>query len=326
MTNPVVLITSRSLHPGDEADQELRANGVEVRYAYSDPTQTEAELIALLQGVDGVIAGGDRYTANVLAATDRLKIIARTGIGYDLVDVAAATARGIYVCNTPGSNRHSVAEWASLLLLMCAKRAADNFAAARNGPWTQVLGVDLAGRTLGIIGLGTIGKEVAQRMRAFEMRILAYDVRPDPEFAAANGVEYVSLERLLAESDFVTIHCFLNATTRHLLNAERIALMKPTAYLVNAARGGIVDTAALVGALRDKRLAGAALDVFEQEPLPLDSPLRDLDNVVIAPHAAGASHDAHVAARQIAAADVLRAVRGERPINLVNREVVGRAR
>jgi phosphoglycerate dehydrogenase-like enzyme len=184
--------------------------------------------------------------------------------------------------------------------------------------------VDLAGRTLGIVGLGTIGKEVAKRAKAFGMRLLACDPVQDLPFARGQGITYVSLDDLLQRSDFISIHCFLNEATRHLINAERLALMKPTAYLINTARGGIVDTAALCQALQAKRIAGAGLDVFEAEPLRADSPLRALENVYLSPHAAGSSADARRLSGATAAENLVRALNGERPEGIVNPEVLVR--
>jgi D-3-phosphoglycerate dehydrogenase/(S)-sulfolactate dehydrogenase len=184
--------------------------------------------------------------------------------------------------------------------------------------------MDLAGKTLGIVGLGTIGKEVARRARAFEMRLLAHDAVEDLRFAEAHGVVYVTLDRLLAESDFVSLHCFLNAASRHLIDAERLARMKPTAFLINTARGGIVDTAALVEALRAERIAGAALDVFEGEPLAADSPLRRLERVYLSSHVGGVTADARRLSGSAAADNLLSALAGQRPSGAVNPEVLAR--
>ena len=236
--------------------------------------RTEEELIGLLQGIDGAIVSTDPFTAKVIQAADRLKVISRTGVGYDAVDVPAATARGVIVTTTPGVNRHAVADWALALMLCCARKVPENLAEVPRGAWTRYEGMDLDGKTLGVVGLGTIGKEVAKRAKAFGMRLLAFDLVQDLPFAEGQGIAYVSLEDLLRQSDFVSIHCFLNEATRHLINAERLALMKPTAFLFNTARGGIVDTEALYQALHAKRIAGTGLDVFEGEPLRADSPLR----------------------------------------------------
>jgi phosphoglycerate dehydrogenase-like enzyme len=319
-----VLITSIFLRPGDEVDRRLREAGFETAYHPLTDRRTEEELIDLLRGIDGVIVSSDPFTARVLAAAPQLKVISRTGVGYDAIDMKAATARGIVVTTTPGVNRHAVAEWAMALMLCCARKLTTNLDEVRRGGWTRHEGIDLAGKTLGLVGLGTIGKEVAQRASAFEMRILAYDLVQDLPFAEAYRVIFVPLDHLLRESDFVSLHLFLNDASRHLINAERLALMKPTAFLINTARGGIVDTAALCLALKEKRIAGAGLDVVESEPLPPDSPLRGCDNVYLSPHVGGASADARRLSGAMAAENLIRALRGERPQGIVNPEVLAR--
>jgi D-3-phosphoglycerate dehydrogenase/(S)-sulfolactate dehydrogenase len=324
MATPRVLITSVFLKPGDDVDRYLAAQGMDVIHRPWHGGRTEEELIGLLEGIDGAIVSTDPFTARVIQAADRLKVISRTGVGYDAVDVPAATKRGVMVTTTPGVNRHAVADWALALILCCARNVPENLAEVQRGAWVRYEGMDLDGKTLGVVGLGTIGKEVAKRAKAFGMRLLAFDPVQDPAFAAAQGIAYVPLEDLLRESDFVTIHCFLNAATRHLFNAERLALMKPTAYLINTARGGIVDAAALYQALRDKRLAGAGLDVFEGEPLAEGSPLRGLPNVYLSPHCAGATADARARSGSMAAENLVRGLRGERPEGIVNPEVLGR--
>jgi D-3-phosphoglycerate dehydrogenase len=324
MTTPRILITSIFLKAGDDVDRYIRVQGMETVYRPWHGGRTEEELIGLLQGIDGAIVSTDPFTARVIQAADRLKVISRTGVGYDAVDVLAATARGIIVTTTPGVNRHAVADWALALMLCCARKVPENLAEVRQGAWTRYEGMDLDGKTLGVVGLGTIGKEVAKRAKAFGMRLLAFDLVQDPPFAEGQGIAYVSLEDLLRQSDFVSIHCFLNAATRHLINAERLALMKPTAFLVNTARGGIVDTEALYQALRAKRIAGAGLDVFEGEPLRADSPLRALENVYLSPHCAGSTADARERSGTMAAENLVRALRGERPEGIVNQEVLAR--
>jgi len=319
-----ILITTIFLHPGDAVDQRLRAEGFETVFKPLHQTRTEDELIALLKGVDGAIVSVDPFTARVLGASPQLKVISRTGVGYDAIDVPAATTRGVVVCTTPGVNRHAVAEWAFALMLCCSRKMTENLTEVRKGGWNRSEGVDLAGKTLGIVGLGTIGKELAQRAAAFEMRILATDVVQDLQFAEAHRVIFVPLEELLRESDFVSLHLFLNAKSRHVINAERLALMKPTAFLINTSRGGVVDTAALIQALTEKRIGGAALDVFEGEPLASDSPLRALDNVYLSPHCAGATSDARRLSGWTAAENLIRALKKERPLSVVNPEVLER--
>jgi D-3-phosphoglycerate dehydrogenase/(S)-sulfolactate dehydrogenase len=315
-----VLITSKYLQTPEEhaqVDRFFRSNDVEPGYRRCF---TEDDLIEALPGIDGLMCSTDPVTARVLDTAPGLKVIARTGVGYETIDVPAATARGIPVCITAGANRTSVAELTIALMLSLARRLPENLDLVQQGGWKQLMGTELAGKTLGIAGLGQIGKAVAQRARAFEMNLLAADPFPDFGFAEANRVRLLPLEQLLGESDFVSLHLFLNSLNRHLINAERLALMKPTAYLINTSRGGIVDSAALYEAIRARRIAGAALDVMEQEP-PDDSPLRGLPNVLLTPHIGGASVESRERTALMAAESVLAALRGERPANLVNPEI-----
>jgi len=318
MANRRILITSPRLRPGDESVRLLEGAGFEPTFSTGQGHRTEEELIGLLRDADAVIAANDLFTARVMDACPGLKIIARTGVGYDAVDVEAATQRGIAVTITPGVNRHSVAEFAMAFMLQCSRLMMQNLSVIGKGEWKHHEGRELAGSTVGIVGFGTIGKEVAQRARAFEMRVVAYDVLHDHVFAESIGVSFVSLEQLLKESDFVSLHLLLNEQTRKLINAERLAMIKPTAYLINTARGPIVDEEALYQALKEKRIAGAALDVFEQEPLQADSPLRTLDNVYMTPHVAGSTVNTRYGTAVVAAENVLQLFRGERPSGIVN--------
>ena len=320
------LITVPYMTPGDGGDRLLRAAGVETVFQTLHGHRSEAEMIALLQGIDAAIVGLDPFTPTVMDASPRLKVISRSGLGYDDVDVPAATARGIVVCTTPGHIHTAVAEWTMALLLQGARKVFENLQEGRSGGWTWHQGRDLARRTLGLVGLGAIGKAVATRARAFEMQVLAYDRVQDAAFAAQHGVRYVALEELLRASDFVSLHLFLDAKSRHFLNAERLALMKRDAYLVNTSRGGVIDSGALYDALQAGRIAGAALDVFEQEPLAPDSPLRTLPTLTISPHCSGASDDPRNAQVLMASENALRVLRGEPPLHAVNPEVLSRVR
>lgn len=322
MATQRALITLDFVHPGDEVDRCLEEAGIQTVYNGWHGGRTEEEMIALLHGVDAVLADIDPFTARILASADRLKVISRPGVGYDAIDVKAASARGIAVCTTPGSNRHSVAELTLAMILQCARKIMENEAEVRRGGWARVVGNEIAGSILGIVGLGTVGKEVAQRAKAFEMRLLAYDLVQDQQFAEEHQVTYVPLEQLLRESDYISLHILLDQRTRHLVNTERIAMMKPSAYLINTARGPIVDEEALIQALKESRIAGAALDVFTQEPLPMDSPLRGLDNVYLYPHLAGSTQEVFKASGWMAAQNVVRVLRGERPLHIVNPEVL----
>jgi D-3-phosphoglycerate dehydrogenase len=317
MAKQRILVTTRFLKPGDEIEAYLERAGFETAFRR---VYTEEELMAAIKGFDGIICSSDPLSARVIESADKLKVISRTGVGYNTIDVVAATARGIPVCLTPGANRHAVAEWAFTLMLACSRKLLENLAEVQKGGWSPHDGVELAGKTLGIVGLGVIGKEVAQRAKAFEMRILANDLVLDQQFAEAYGVTYVPLEQLLRESDFVTLHTFLDARSHHIINAERLALMKPSAFLINTSRGGAVDAEALYRALKEKRIAGAALDVQEREPLG-ESPLRELPNVLLTPHAGAATQD-YRRQCQLAAADaVIRVLQGQRPVFALNPEV-----
>lgn len=318
------LITLDFVHPGDDVDRLLAEAGIETVYNRWHGGRTEEEMIALLDGIDAVLADIDPFTARVLARADRLKVISRPGVGYDAIDVDAATSRGVAVCTTPGSNRHSVAELALAMILQCGRKIMENEAEVRRGGWTRVVGRELAGGTVGIVGLGTIGKEVAQRARAFEMRVLAHDPVQDQQFAEEHQVAFVSLDQLLQESDYVSLHVLLNERTRHLIDAERLAMMKPTAYLINTSRGPIVDEDALYQVLKEKRIAGAALDVFTQEPLPVESPLRELDNVYLYPHLAGSTQEVFRSSGLTAAENAIRVLQGRQPHHVVNPGVLSR--
>jgi D-3-phosphoglycerate dehydrogenase len=322
MAKPRVLLTSFWLKPGDEVDQLLQSAGCETVFNLWHGGRTEDEMIQILKGIDAGLVSIDPFTPRVFDGAPQLKVVSRTGVGYDAVNVPSATDHGVAVCITPGANNRAVADFAFALLLACARRLMENLTVVPQGGWHRAVGKDLPGSTIGIIGLGSIGKEVAKRAQGFDMKVLAYDVYQDAAFAAEHGVTYVPLEQLLKESDFVTIHTFLNDETYHLINAERLAMMKPTAYLINTARGPIVDEEALYHALKEKKIAGAALDVFAVEPLQADSPLRTVDNVYLAPHAAGQTEDAMRAMGMIAAQNIIDVLKGEKPLGCVNKEVV----
>ncbi len=208
-------------------------------------------------------------------------------MGFDAVDVTAATEQGVAVAIAPGTNQESVAEHTFALILALAKNVVPHHHGTRIGSWPRQANLPLRGRTLGIAGLGRIGKAVAVRGAAFGMHLLAYYPFPDKTFVSQHKIPLVSMERLLAESDYLTLHMPMTPESRYLINKQTLARMKPSAYLINTARGGLVCEADLVAALKNKTIAGAGLDVFEEEPPPLDHPLFSLDNVVFTPHTAG---------------------------------------
>lgn len=287
-----------------------------------------AELDALLQGCDGAITLlTDRIDGEVLDRHPALRVVSNFAVGYDNVDVDAATARNVLVCNTPNVLNAATADHTWALLMAIARRIPESMEYVRAGRWKTwgpllLLGQELSGATLGIIGLGRIGKEVARRARGFDMRILAYDPYEDAAFAEEHRVAYVPLDRLLRESDFVTLHVALTPETHHLIDAAALAAMKKTAILVNASRGPVVDTDALVAALQNGTILAAALDVTDPEPLPSTHPLVNMTNCIVVPHTASATVQTRNAMAELAARNLIAALNGERPPASVNADQV----
>ena len=278
-----------------------------------------------IAGFDGLVVLSPRVTAATLAHADRLRVLARLGVGYDSVDVEACTKAGVLLTIAPDGIRRPMASSAMAFVLALAHRVLQKDQNVRQGGWDRFenAGVGLTGRTLGLVGVGNVGTDLVGLSEPFGMRRIAYD--PYLE-AAPVGVELVSLETLLADSDFVVVLCPLTEETRGLVSAERLALMKPTAFLVNVARGPIVEQAALTEALRERRIAGAALDVFEREPPEPDDPLLALDNVILAPHAIGLTDEIFRGSGQSACRSVLAVARGRVPDYVVNRDALDHPR
>jgi D-3-phosphoglycerate dehydrogenase len=258
---------------------------------------------------------------------ERCRVIARFGIGVDMIDLDAATERGILVCNTATYCLDEVSNHAMGLLLMLNRGLLADVDAVRSGGWvrsTSPAPRRLTGQRLGLIGLGNIGRLVARKARAFGLDVVAYDPYLRGRAAQVDGTLLVDLDELLASADIVSVHCPLNASTHHLLGRRELALMKPTAFLINTARGPIVDQVALTEALSERRLAGAGLDVFETEPLPADDPLRllELDNVILTPHSASWSVESSAECRRVAVEHVVTVLRGGVPSDVVNRAVL----
>lgn len=292
--------------------RRLEEAGFEVSITPLDRAHTEEELIEELAGVFATMADGEPYTDRVFREAKDLKLVARFGVGYENIDVSAATRRGVIIAMAFGTNHESVADCAFGMMIALAKNLVTNHLRVKGGRWGFDLHHGLWRSTVGIVGLGRIGKAVARRCRAFEMRVLAYDVQPDAVFARDNGVTLVPLETLLREADFVTLHTPLAAETENLMNRERLALMKRTAFLINAARGALVDEEALYEALTSGMIAGAGLDVFRKEP-PVGSPLLTLDNVVLSPHCADADPTTEVAMADRCIASILAVAQGKSP-------------
>ncbi len=274
---------------GTPAEARLRSLGRDVRIFTERGADNEEELSRRVADAECVvnIRAHARFTERVLDASPRLRLISVWGSGTDHVDLAACAARGITVANTPGVNARAVAEHTMALMLAVTRRIPRLDAQMRAGEWPRGLSVQLEGKTLGIAGLGAIGSRVAELARAFGMQLLATTTGDDHGRSAAVGARHVSLDELLRESDIVSLHLRLNERTRGMIGREQLALMKPTAFLVNTARAAIVDRAALVDALSNDRIAGAASDVFHEEPMSRDDVLRSLPNVVLTPHNAG---------------------------------------
>jgi D-3-phosphoglycerate dehydrogenase len=279
-----------------------------------------AALLAVLGEADALVVRSETYVdAEVLAAAPKLRVVARAGVGVDNIDLAAATRAGVVVLNAPGANAVSAAEHTIALLLGVTRQLPLADAATRGGRWPrkQLRPVDLKGRTVGIVGLGRVGSRVAQRLRAFEMKVLAYDPYISPQRFTELGAAPVDYQTLLASSDVVTFHVPNNAETAQMLNAETIGLLKPGAIVINAARGEVVDQDALAAALRAGQIAGAGVDVFPHEPCT-ESPLFDLPNTVVTPHTGGSSAEALAAVGEVISSSTLAALRGEAVPNAVN--------
>lgn len=292
---------------------DLEAQMGEVIYNPTGKPLTSVELARLLPGIDGFIAGLDEINAAALASADRLKVIARYGVGTDNVDIAAAHAKGIVVTNTPGANAVSVAELALTLILALARQLIDSTNQVRQGKWPRPSGVTLEGKTLGILGLGAIGKKLARRLQGFECRILAYDPFVKPEQLGDLKVELADLQTVRAQSDFISLHLPLLPETRLLVNRDFLAAMKKGAFLVNTSRGDIVDEAALLEALQSSHLRGAGLDVLTTEPPDPANPLLALPQVIVSPHLGSQTDGATSNMGWMAMKDCLAVLRGEPP-------------
>lgn len=313
-----ILITTDYLQPGDAVDTYLTDLGHETIHAPLKGRRELSDLTALLHGVDGALVANEPLTAEVLAAAPTLKAIVRTGVGYDSVDVEAATDHGILVSNLPGINANAVAEYTMALMLAASRRLVELAAGVADGRWPRTDGHELRGSTLGLIGYGASARGVVPLARAFGMRVLVHTKMSVLEQPGASEVEVVDLNTLLAESDVVSIHTALTPVTRHLIDARALELMKTQTILVNTARGPIVDEDALVAAVRSGSIAGAALDVCEVEPLPAESPLRGVVGITVYSHMAGQTVEARDAAGREGAAELVRALNGQ-PSYRVNR-------
>ena len=270
--------------------QRLAQEGVELIAARVNERLSEEELLEVVADIDGIICGDDRITQRVLEAAPRLKVISKWGTGIDSIDAEAAADRGIRVCRTRNAFSEPVADSALGYMLTFARKMTWLDRDIRQGQWEKPRLMALGECVLGVVGVGDCGKAVVRRAVSFGMRVLGNDIVKLPaDFVNATGLEVVSLEKLLATADFVSLHTDLNATSYQLIGKAQLEQMKTDAYLINTSRGPVVNEPDLIDALQQGRIAGAALDVFEEEPLPADSPLRVLDNCLLAPHTANSS-------------------------------------
>jgi len=290
-----ILVTATSFRPDNPtpALERLKSFADELVFNEKGRPLTEDELAPLLADCDGYVAGLDFVTAKALAACGKLKVISRYGVGVERVDLKAAKSRGITVCNTPGANSNAVADLAMGLMLCVARRLAVLDRKTRAGEWARSNGVEMYGKTLGVLGLGAVGKAVAKRAQGFSMRVMAYDPYISEAYVRENGIVASDFETLMRESDFVSLHLPLTTETKNVINAGVMSEMKPGAIIVNTARGGLIDEAAAYEALKSGRLGGMGIDVYEKEP-PVRTPLFGLDNVVLTPHTASHTLEATV--------------------------------
>lgn len=289
---PIVLLSAPYMIPFRERFAPVFAHfGLEIIYPDVNERLEESDLLNYAGKIDGTICGDDRYTRKALTAcSPRLKVISKWGTGTDSIDHAACAELGIQIKNTPNAFTLPVSDSVLGYMLTFARRLPWMDRAMKSGEWKKIPGRSLSECTLGVIGVGNVGKAVLRRARGFGMTLLGNDILPIPrDFLLENHVKSVSLEELVRKSDFISVNCDLNPTSLHLVNKKIFDLMKPDAVLINTARGPVVDEQALVNALQEKKIAGAALDVFENEPLPLDSPLLKMENVMLAPHNSNSS-------------------------------------
>ena len=320
-----VLVTVAQLyHREAEYLRRLEAAGLDVERRIGQGGRlTEDELIDALPGVFATLASSEPYTERVFRAAPDLRVIGRWGVGYDAIDVPSATRHGVLVCTAVGTNHEAVADYAVALMLALQRGIVANHRMLTGGVWQTVFRPAIWRATVGIVGLGRIGQAVARRCRGFDMTILAHEPMPDTAFVRAHGIELTSLEELLRRADLVTLHCPATPENHRLINRERLALMKPTAHLVNTARGSLVDETALHDALTTGGIAGAGLDVFEKEPRTA-SPLFALGNVIVSPHLAGIDETSEAAMADRAIDAILAVRRGAPPARecIVNPEAL----
>jgi len=313
-----ILITPRSFaSSSDKAIKMLTARGYEIQRNNTDRPYKKEEILNLIKDIDGIIIGIDELSAEIIEKANKLKVISKYGTGLDNIDIHMATNKKIIVTNTPTANVDAVADLAFGLILSLARRIPEADQKTKNGKWEKIIGKSVWEKTLGVIGLGKIGRQVVKRARGFQMNILGFDLVKDKKFAQRYGIKYVNLEKLLQKSDYITIHIPLNDATRGMISYKELEKIKREAFLINTSRGGIVDEQALYKALRNNQLKGAALDVYHSEP-PVESPLKELDNVIMTPHIGAYTEEAIENMGMQAAQNLIDVLEGRKPKNRVN--------
>ena len=304
----------------EEAVRILKSVG---EVSFVSGVKSEEDLKELFKDAEALVGGEFDITAGVIEATERLKIISEDGVGYDNIDVAAATRKGIVVTNQPGVNKDAVADLTIGLMLSVVRKILVSDSEVRRGEWhPEKKTEEFTGMNIGLVGLGNVGAEVARRLRGFKVNILYYDEIRRQSLEEEEGLRLVTLRELLAESDIISLHVPLTERTKNLIGHHEFSLMKEGAYLINTCRGKVVDEEALLQALKSRKLAGAGLDVLSCEPPSLDNPILKLQNVVLTPHAGSSTIAAATAECVGAAEEIARVLRGERPLHPVNPEVL----
>jgi D-3-phosphoglycerate dehydrogenase len=290
----------------------LEAEGCQVTILPTEVSHNEEALGNALKEVDGLIVGVEKITSRVLQDVPKLKVIAKHGAGVDNIDLQASAEKNIPIAFAPGANRHAVADLVFGLMLSLAREIPQSLSQIKGGEWPRVIGFEVFGKTLGVIGTGRIGKEVIRRAQGFNMNIIAFDLYPDQDLKESGVVTYVSLEELYKQADFITIHTDLNEHSKSMIRTPQLEAMKETVFLINTARGGIIDEQDLYLSLKDQKIGGAALDVFGQEPLK-QSPLVELSNFIATPHMAGYTYEALREVGMITARNILNVLKGKEP-------------
>jgi len=305
-------------YTSETAKAFLKENDCELADLVPLKSMTEDELCEQVKDLDGIISAGEKWTEKVFQAADHIKIIARTGAGTDTIDKEAATSHGVWVTNTPGATSNAVADFALTLMLATISNLPQRIQDLKDGNWKLVLGREMGSMTLGIVGLGSIGKMVAKRAKGFGTNVIAFDVYQDPAFATEHGVKYVSLDELMSQSDIITIHTDLNEKTQGMIGRKELDLMKSGSYVINTSRPQVVDKEVLIEKLRSKEIAGAGIDVHNPAPCSPDDPLASLDNVIATPWSSYQTQEGIEAMMNMAAKEIVAVLKGEIPKYAVN--------